>query len=342
MNQVTTRPSGKPIDIVRTQLNLPSMREQLQMALPPHVDLNKFLRVAITALQQNPNLLELERTSLFASIVTAAQLGLMPDAQLGEAYFMPFKGKVQLVPGYRGLIKLARQGDIGHVEAEVICVNDRVEYVLGDESRFTAEVSWQNRGEMVAVYAVAKYRDGSIAARTVMSKEEVDEIRAKSPNANGPAWKDHYEEMAKKTAVRRLAKYMPLTTDAQQAFRVSELTEERGRSSQVIEGEVVADPEQVPSAITPPPEKRPQAIDALVPTKPAKPERRAEQASGPARKDGVHATPPVGGGDQRPASTSASLRDAVFGPKDDDGHLNVDPDTGEVLDNRYGPPDEGP
>src|SRR4051812_6061674 len=98
MNSVV-RQAVKPIDLVRQQLNLPSMREQLQMALPAGVSLDKFLRVAITALQQNPELLSMDRNSLFASIVTAAQLGLMPDAQLGEAYFVPFKGKVQLIAG---------------------------------------------------------------------------------------------------------------------------------------------------------------------------------------------------------------------------------------------------
>jgi len=243
---VAQRPEQKPIDLIRTQLYLPSMQEQLKTALPPHVTVEKFLRVAMTALQQNSDLLKYDRNSLFAAVVTSAQLGLLPDAQLGEAYFVPFKGKVTLVPGYRGLLKLARQGDIGYVEAEIICENDKTLYVLGDESRFESIVNWRDRGEPVAVYAVAKYRDGGIAARVVMTKGEVDTIRGRSQAANGPAWSDNYTEMAKKTALRRLAKLLPLSTTANNAFRLSELHEELAKGGRVIEGTVVEEESEQP------------------------------------------------------------------------------------------------
>ena len=296
---VAQKPASKPIDLIRSQLYLPSMQEQLKSALPPHVSVEKFLRVAMTALQQNPNLLNMDRGSLFASVVTAAQLGLLPDAQLGEAYFVPFKGKVTLVPGYRGLLKLARQGDIGFVEAEVICGNDRTVYVLGDESRFESVVNWQDRGPMVAVYALAKYRDGGIAARVVMTKAQVDAIRAKSQAANGPAWSDNYEEMAKKTALRRLAKLLPLSTTANNAFRLSELHEELSKGGKVIEGEVIEDEpdsQVLPAAAQEPkPKRRRTALDSL-PSEGAAPATEPVQASGGA--------------------------DSVF---------SVDPDTGEVT-----------
>jgi len=271
MNSVVAqRPAQKPIELIRSQLYLPSMQEQLKSALPPHVTVEKFLRVAMTALQQNPGLLSMDRPSLFAAVVTAAQLGLLPDAQLGEAYFVPFKGKVTLVPGYRGLLKLARQGDIGFVEAEIVCANDKTLYVLGDNSHFEAMVNWQDRGPMVMVYALAKYRDGGIAARVVMTKGQVDAIRARSQAANGPAWSDNYEEMAKKTALRRLAKLLPLSTIAGNAFRLSELQEELGRTGRVIEGEVSSDEEQSPPAPEMAPEAKPKrrrtALDSVAPS----------------------------------------------------------------------------
>lgn len=299
MNSVVAqKPAAKPIELVRSQLYLPSMQEQLKSALPPHVTVEKFLRVAMTALQQNPNLLNMDRGSLFASVVTAAQLGLLPDAQLGEAYFVPFKGKVTLVPGYRGLIKLARQGDIGFVEAEIVCAHDKTLYVLGDNSHFEALVNWQDRGPMVMVYALAKYRDGGIAARVVMTKEQVDAIRGRSQNANGPAWTDNYEEMAKKTALRRLAKLLPLSTTASNAFRLSELQEELGRAGRVIEGQVISDED-------------PQAPE----TAPEPKQRRRRTAL-----DGI-------GSDVPPATTDRVQ--AAVGPGDTG--LSVDPETGEVM-----------
>ena len=300
---VAQRPAQKPIELIRSQLYLPSMQEQLKSALPPHVTVEKFLRVAMTALQQNPSLLNADRPSLFAAVVTAAQLGLLPDAQLGEAYFVPFKGKVTLVPGYRGLIKLARQGDIGFVEAEMVHERDAVDYVLGDNSKFTAIVNWRDRGEAVAVYAVAKYRDGGIAARVVMTMRQVDNIRARSQAANGPAWTDNYEEMAKKTALRRLAKLLPLSTTASNAFRLSELHEELARHGRVIEGQVIdddADKDEPPPPVAPPETKQRRRRTALdeITTK-----------AQPAPTEPVQAS---GGDDSSPG-------------------LTVDPETGEVT-----------
>jgi recombination protein RecT len=299
MNSVVAqKPAEKPIDLIRTQLYLPTMQAQLKSALPPHVSVEKFLRVAMTALQQNPGLLNMDRGSLFAAVVSSAQLGLLPDAQLGEAYFVPFKGKVTLVPGYRGLIKLARQGDIGFVEAEIFCANDKTLYVLGDNSHFESMVSWQDRGAMVGVYALAKYRDGGIAARVVMTKAQVDAIRAKSQAANGPAWTDNYEEMAKKTALRRLAKLLPMATTADNAFRLSELHEEMSKTGRVIEGQVIEDEEEEPQPAAAAPEtkvrRRRTALDDISPKGSGQP-TGAVQASG-----------------------------------DADSALTVDPDTGEI------------
>jgi recombination protein RecT len=282
------------------------MQEQLKSALPPHVSVEKFLRVAMTAIQQNPNLLNMDRGSLFAAVVTSAQLGLLPDVQLGECYLVPFKGKVQCIPGYRGLIKLARQGDIGFVEAEVICANDHTVYVLGDESRFESVVNWQDRGPVVAFYALAKYRDGGIAARVVMTKEQVDTIRARSQAANGPAWTDNYEEMGKKTALRRLAKLLPLSTSAAAGFRMSELHEELAKGGRVIEGQVIED--EPDSQVSPPPAPE------------AKPKRRRTALDSLAPAGAGQPTEPVqasGGADSDP--------------------LTVDPETGEVTEMDFGP-----
>lgn len=301
MNSVVAqKPAAKPIELIRSQLYLPSMQEQLKSALPPHVTVDKFLRVAMTAIQQNPDLLKYDRNSLFAAVVSSAQLGLLPDAQLGEAYFVPFKGKVTLVPGYRGLIKLARQGDIGFVEAEIVCANDKTLYVLGDNSHFESMVNWQDRGPMVMVYALAKYRDGGIANRVVMTVAQVNAIRAKSQAANGPAWTDNYEEMAKKTALRRLAKLLPLSTTANNAFRLSELHEELDRPGRVIEGQVIADEEETPPQPMAAPETKPRrrrtALDDI---------------------GGAVATGQTGG---------------AHAPVDEPtGGLQVDPDTGEVI-----------
>ena len=147
MNQLA-KPSGrgsgralKPIEEFRGGLN--RMDEQLVMALPRHVDVDRFKRIAVTAVQQNPDLLKADRSSLFGACVTAAQLGLVTDGVLGQAYLVPYKGKVQLIPGYKGLLALVRQsGEISSIDVDTIHENDQVEYVMGDDSRLTIRPNW--------------------------------------------------------------------------------------------------------------------------------------------------------------------------------------------------------
>ena len=250
-----------PIEVVKTQLTSEKFRDVLKNALPQHLTVERFTRVALTVIQQDPGLLDCNRQSLFQSVTSAAQLGLLPDKQLGECYFVPYKGRVQMIPGYRGLVKLARQaGELSSIEAEIIGQNDEVEYILGDESKLTVKPAWGDRGKPVAVYAVAKFKDGGYQ-RVVMTVDQVEAIRKASPSGNSPAWKTSWEEMAKKTCVRRLLKMVPLSAEAATGVTISEQVEELGRpaivnehheaitfdpeSGEVLDGELVG-PDDVP------------------------------------------------------------------------------------------------
>jgi recombination protein RecT len=239
----------KPIDSVRATLE--RMRPQLEMALPRHISTDRLLRVAITAIQQTPKLLECDRTSLFAAVMTAAQLGLEPDGVLGQAYLVPFGGKVQFIPGYKGLIALARNsGEVESIAARLVHAKDRFAYAFGLEEKLDHIPASGDRGEVTHVYAVARFRTGGHHFE-VMSRDEVEAVRRRSPAGNSGPWKDHWEEMARKTAIRRLAKYLPLSV--QKAAAVEDQAE-LGRFSNVnehgdvvIEGEI-AEPASTPSA----------------------------------------------------------------------------------------------
>ena len=76
------------IDTVRQQLE--KMMPQMKMALPAHLTPERLLRVTMTAVQNNPKLLDCDRKSFFAAIMTSAQLGLEPDGVMGQAYLIPF------------------------------------------------------------------------------------------------------------------------------------------------------------------------------------------------------------------------------------------------------------
>lgn len=206
---------AKPVEIIRQQLNSDNMVAQLQAALPTAVPVDKFNRVAMTVIQNNPDLLQADRTSLFSSIMGSAQLGLLPDPQLGEAYFTVFKKQVTLVIGYRGLLKLARQsGEIADIYAELVHENDEFVIKKGTERELLHNPVWGgDPGEIVGAYAVAVFKDGTKHFEA-MTIHDIEQIRQNAFSKNSGAWTGiGYGEMCKKTVMRRLLKYLPLSTD---------------------------------------------------------------------------------------------------------------------------------
>ena len=183
------------------------MRAQFARALPAGVSVERFVRAIETAVQLNPRVLDADRRSLWQAAVECAQLGLMPDRHLGEAFFAIFKGQVQLIPGYRGLLRLARQsGDLAAIDCDIIGGNDEVLLVLGDDSRFEVKPrDWQDRGECIGAFAVGRFKDG-MKQRVVLNRDKIERARRQNPKSNEPGspWQTDYDEMAKKTALRRL------------------------------------------------------------------------------------------------------------------------------------------
>lgn len=244
-----------PIDEVRRTLQSQGFTSELSAALPAHVKVEKFQRVAMSAIQQNPALLKSDRKSLFASCMTAAQLGLFTDGFLGEAYLVPYKGKVQFQPGYRGLIKLVRQsGDIGSISSNVVYENDHFDYELGDDEHIRHKPVLSGRGDMIFVYAIAKFKDGSVQ-RVVLTREDVMKIKKSSQSSGSDysPWNTFEEEMWKKTAIKRLSKLLPLNTDIQQAIAISDQADIGNQATLVNDNIVVeSNAEEVIEAPTEP------------------------------------------------------------------------------------------
>ena len=228
-----------PFDSFRREIN--RMRTQFKNALPPHIDPARFERVVITAIQGNPDLLRYDRSSLLGSCMMAAQLGLLTDGFLGQAHLVPFKGRVQLIVGYKGLLQLVRQtNEIKSVDVDTIHENDDVTLVAGDESVFKVVADWRDRGPIIGVYAIAHFKNGGVQ-RAIMSVEEVNRIRDASKGANSGPWKSHWAEMAKKTVFRRLCKWLPLSVEAQQATAVEDAADAGTYVTLNQDGDVVPD-----------------------------------------------------------------------------------------------------
>lgn len=196
------------------------MQGEIEKALPKVMTPERFTRIALSAVSNNPQLGECTPKSFLASMMNAAQLGLEPNTPLGQAYLIPFKNKgvmeCQFQIGYKGLIDLAyRGGDVKTIMAQTVYENDVFEFEFGLEPRLKHVPAKKDRGEPIWFYAVFKLVNGGEGFE-VMSIDDVKKHARKysqSYNSSFSPWKNNFEEMAKKTVIKKVLKYAPLKTD---------------------------------------------------------------------------------------------------------------------------------
>lgn len=207
--------------------------KQIEKALPSVMTPERFTRIAMTAVTQNPQLGECTPGSFIGALLTAAQLGLEPNTPLGQAYLIPyFNGKnrtleCQFQLGYRGMIALAhRSGELQNVEAHIVRENDYFDYELGLNPVLKHKPAKENRGEITWVYAVYRLVSGGFGFE-VMSVEDVNKHRDSFSKAAGKGfspWATAWEEMAKKTVIKKALKYAPLQSDFARSMSGDEST----------------------------------------------------------------------------------------------------------------------
>lgn len=211
--------------LVQFTQGLQKMRPELEKALPAHVGMERFERVTRTAVQQVPSLLMCNQRSLFGSVVQCASDGLMPDGR--EAALVKMGQDVAYMPMVAGLLKLARQsGEVATLAAHVVHERDAFRYYVDDEGehiRHEPEVLG-DPGSVRAVYAMARTAQSETYIE-VMRVDEVEKVRGASRASGSGPWTQWWEEMAKKTAIRRLFKRLPRSTDRldQAVHRVDQL-----------------------------------------------------------------------------------------------------------------------
>jgi recombination protein RecT len=197
------------------------MQGEIKKALPSVLTPERFTRIVLSALSTNPKLAETTPQSFLGAMMTAAQLGLEPNTPLGQAYLIPYRNKgileCQFQLGYKGLIDLAyRSGQISVIQAHTVYANDEFEYELGLEPKLR-HVPCKNadKGEPVWFYGMFKTKDGGFGFE-VMSVEDVRRFAKKYSKAYSSSyspWTTNFEEMAKKTVLKRALKYAPLKTE---------------------------------------------------------------------------------------------------------------------------------
>lgn len=197
-----------------------AMKPQIEAALPSVITPERFTRMALTAVSSNPKLANCTPKSFMGALMNAAQLGLEPNTPLGQAYLIPYKNKgvdeVQFQIGYRGMIELAhRSGEFRNIEARVVYENDTFEYEYGLEPKLVHKPAMSDRGKPIYYYGVYTLVNGGFGFE-VMSKEDVEIHKNKYSPAAGSKyspWSTNFDEMAKKTVLKRTLKYAPIKTE---------------------------------------------------------------------------------------------------------------------------------
>ena len=208
---------------------LEANKDAIMAALPKHLSAERLLQVATQVAITTPGLKNCYVPSLIGGIMQCTMMGLEPNTVLGHAYLIPFRNKkknrtdVQVIIGYKGLIDLARRsGEIVSIAAHEVCQNDHFDYMYGLIERLEHKPADGDRGEITHFYAVAHMKDGGHAFE-VMTKAAVQLVMkgSQSKGEYGP-WKDHFAEMGRKTAWRRLAKYCPISVDLARGVNLDE------------------------------------------------------------------------------------------------------------------------
>jgi recombination protein RecT len=215
MNTALAKNTAAPMLELRDQLT--ARTNEFANALPSHIKPEYFQRATLTAIAQNPQLLDVDRRSLFNSLMRCAQDGLIPDGR--QAALVIFKDRergpvaqyMQMIAGVRHLVQ--QSGEITRFEQTIVHANDKFEFMLGDCPRIHHRPTLTDRGPPILVYSIAQFRDGTLS-REVMTVDEIEKVRGVSRSKDGGPWRDWWSEMAKKTIAKRHAKILPMSNDA--------------------------------------------------------------------------------------------------------------------------------
>ena len=196
-----------------------SRRKSIEEALPRNIDVDRFTRICLVNVAGNRRLLECEPVTLLTAVMQCAQLGLEPGGPLGMAHLIPFKKRVQLILGYRGLVELLyKTGRFTKVVAQNVKEKDYFEYEWGTNEHLIHKPS-RVPSDNAFFYSYVKDTQGEITF-DVMTLEEVERIRdnySKSYQEYGEksVWGTDFVEMGKKTVLRRLCKMLQLSAQDQ-------------------------------------------------------------------------------------------------------------------------------
>lgn len=245
VNESVERAQNGPTlqDLVKQQL--PRIRNMLpKLGLTPE----RLASICIQEARTTPALLECSVDSIVGAVLQAAQVGLEPGP-LGHAYLIPRYSKktrskeCTFFISYKGALELARRsGTLKSIEAREVCETDEFRFRFGLEEELHHVPANGDRGPITHVYGIARFKDGG-HYWTVMSRSDIDARgrRSETWGKEWSPWKTDYAAMARKTVIRAMVPFLPLSTEVARTFAADESVVRPGDDGEplMIEGTVV-------------------------------------------------------------------------------------------------------
>ena len=255
MSNVGLVPSKDKQSEIRQLFTRDAVKKALAGVLPKHLTPERVVRILLIATTKEPLLLQCSKESMLLAVMQASALGLEIGGVMGHAYLIPFKQTATLIVGYRGMVELARRsGLVRAVEAAVVYPEDGFEHERGLNPKLVhrpaLDAAYDQR-KLIAAYAVARFTNGG-SQFEVMTRPQIDAIKARSPTSGSGPWQTDFAEMAKKSAVRKLAKLLPMSPEMAAAIELDNRAETGGvvTFSELLDVEPPALDAKEPSRLT--------------------------------------------------------------------------------------------
>ena len=199
--------------------------------LPPDISTEQFRAALWLELSGRPALSESLLDDLRQCIVKAATFGLLPGR---DCHFLPFRNKQKggkisatYVPNYQGILRsLYRTGQVEHAFAEVVYTNDTYDLDYGRTPQLIHKPPRKNRGVGEGAYGFIQVKGSRVPLIHYMDPDDIDRVRRKSPAHEQGPWVSDINEMKRKTAMKNVAKYAPLSPLVQQLLAEDDARQE--------------------------------------------------------------------------------------------------------------------
>lgn len=218
-------------------------------------DPSRLIRIAYNSIAYDSALVEVTQTkeglaSIFGGVMEALKLGLTIGGPAQESWLIPFNVKgtkiATLIIGYQGFRNIIdRSKSVIDMHPRAVFANDEFDVDFGN-NRVHHKPYWlvgaSEPGPLIAVYCIAHLQRGGIQIE-VMPHKEIEEHRQRSRAAESGPWKTDYTAMALKTVIRKMAKYLPKSSEIlQRALELDTQADIGGNQNFDVEGLVFDGP----------------------------------------------------------------------------------------------------